>query len=779
MDYNDKDTWQLFAEGKTKGVFQLESNLGKSWAKKLAPNNIEELSSLIAIIRPGCISSNTKITVSIKNHSKDGRRRFITEKIKNIVKNKEKYDHIISYDENSGLLIENKLEDVFYSGTKECFKVKINKGKKEACSWYNLECTNEHPLLTNTGWKMLKDIRAGERIAVVKRLGGQKRRKTTACNRHLKNGPRKETVDGYKYFSEICYKNYEEKCVICGWNNLRPDTHHITGNRHTNNNPINLCFLCPNHHREVECGLISDKDIIESRNKYILPQKQDIEWATYVGKESIGYEMVYDISMQYPHHNFIAGNVIVHNCLKAFVGGKSMTQVYVDRKHGREDTAYLHPALEEILSTTYGVIVYQEQSMRIAQKIAGFNLQEADNLRKAIGKKKADLMNEIKKAFIEGASKVGTVNKEEAEQIFSWIEKSARYSFNKSHSVSYAVCSYLSAYYKAHHTKEFFLSYLYHANEKQDPQQEIYELISEAKLFDINVKIPSLKYYTDKFSINGNNIYFGIKDIKSLTGKTGDKVISSIKELEETFNKKIHEFTWLEILIFLGSKINSTAFKTLSAIGFFGDCKNKVNRNRALYEYDIFKNLTKSEQSWIEEKHAEKQWKSLEDCLKDLAPTKKNGGGTSKEDRKQAVENEIQLLTNPPYDLDDDPRWIIEQEVKFLGCPVSITRVETSDTSAANTTCKEIINGKRGKDLCIVANVQRMSDYKIKKGESKGKIMSFLTIEDETCVLDSVIVFPSVKEKYKYVLYEGNNLIFCGNISNEDTSFIVNQIYEV
>lgn len=471
--------------------------------------------------------------------------------------------------------------------------------------------------------------------------------------------------------------------------------------------------------------------------------------------------------------------IIRPGTLKAYVNGKSMTQVFVDRKHGREEISYLHPSLEEILSTTYGVIVYQEQSMRIAQKIAGFNLQEADNLRKAIGKKKADLMNEIKKAFIEGASKVGTVNKEEAEQIFSWIEKSARYSFNKSHSVSYAVCSYLSAYYKAHHTKEFFLSYLYHANEKQDPQQEIYELISEAKLFDINVKIPSLKYYTDKFSINGNNIYFGVKDIKSLTGKTGDKVITSIKELEETFSKKIYEFTWLEILIFLGSKINSTAFKTLSAIGFFGDCKNKVNRNRALYEYDIFKNLTKSEQSWIEERYSEKQWKSLEDCLKDLSPTKKNGGGTSKEDRKQAVENEIQLLINPPYDLDDDPRWVIEQEVKFLGCPVSITRVETSDTSAANTTCKEIINGKRGKDLCIVANVQRMSDYKIKKGESKGKIMSFLTIEDETCVLDSVIVFPSVKEKYKYVLYEGNNLIFCGNISNEDTSFIVNQIYEV
>jgi DNA polymerase III alpha subunit len=169
----------------------------------------------------------------------------------------------------------------------------------------------------------------------------------------------------------------------------------------------------------------------------------------------------------------------------------------------------------------------------------------------------------------------------------------------------------------------------------------------------------------------------------------------------------------------------------------------------------------------------------LVECLKDLAPTKKNGGGTSKEERKQAIENELQLLIDPPYDLKDDPNWIIEQEISFLGCPVSITKIETSDTSAANTTCKDIVNGKRGKDLCIVANIQRLYDYEIKKGESKGKIMSFLAIEDETCILDSVIVFPSVKEKYKYILYEGNNLIFCGGVTGNDSSFIVNQIYEV
>jgi DNA polymerase III alpha subunit len=471
--------------------------------------------------------------------------------------------------------------------------------------------------------------------------------------------------------------------------------------------------------------------------------------------------------------------IIRPGTLKSMLDGKSMTQHYVDRKHGREEVTYLHPSLEEILKPTYGVLVYQEQSMRIAQKIAGFNLQEADVLRKAIGKKKADLMNEVKKAFVEGAERVGTVNKSEAEEIFGWIEKSARYAFNKSHSVSYAVCSYWSAYQKAHNTPEFFLSYLYYASEKQDPHQEIYELISEAKLFDINVKTPSVVKFDSKFNIDGNTIYFGIKDIKSLTGKTGDRAIESISEASNELQKPITQFTWLEILVFLSPLMSSTAFKALASIGFFRGIKDRITRNKAIYDYDIFKTLTKSEQTWIHNNYGTKKWTKFVDCLKDLAPTKKEGGGTSKIDRKQAIENEINLVINPPYDLDDDPSWVIDQEIKFLGCPVSMTKVETSDTSAANTTCKEIVNGKRGKDLCVVANVQRVADYKIKKGESKGQTMSFLTIEDDTCLLDSVIVFPKVKEKYKYILYEGNNLIFCGSISENDTSFIVNQIHEI
>ena len=467
-------------------------------------------------------------------------------------------------------------------------------------------------------------------------------------------------------------------------------------------------------------------------------------------------------------------------CLKAIINGKSMTQRFVDRKHKVEEVSYLHESLEDILSPTYGVLVYQEQAMRISVKLAGFNEQEADNLRKAIGKKKADLMAKIRGEFLLGCEKEGVVDEDTAKEIFGWIEKSSRYSFNKSHAVAYALDSYWSAYYKANHTEAFFLSYLFHANEKQDPHQEIYELVNEAKLFNIEVKVPKLSSFSKKFCIQDDGVYFGIKDVKSLTGVTGDKVMTAIAETREESEKSPEDFSWMDILIKLSPKINSTAFKALAAIGFFSTKSTGVTRNQAIYEYLIFRELTKIELTWVQNNYQDKKWKKLENCFSDLAPTKKLGGGTSNVNRMQIINNEIEMLKYPPYDLNDDPAWIVEQETKMLGCPISLSRVDAVDTSIANTTCKDIMGGKKGKDICVVANVQRVANHKINKKNSKqkGRVMSFLTIEDATCSLDSVIVFPDTRDKYQFILYEGNNLMLCGDVE-KDSSFIIKKIHEI
>lgn len=122
--------------------------------------------------------------------------------------------------------------------------------------------------------------------------------------------------------------------------------------------------------------------------------------------------------------------IIRPGTLESKIDGKSMTQLYVDIKHGREKPKYIHESLEDILSSTNSILVFQEQCLNIVKKLAGFTGPQSELLRRAVGKKDAKLMAEIKIQFIEGCKNTGIVNDEEAEAIFGWIEKSQRYSFN-------------------------------------------------------------------------------------------------------------------------------------------------------------------------------------------------------------------------------------------------------------------------------------------------------------------------------------------------------------
>lgn len=125
-------------------------------------------------------------------------------------------------------------------------------------------------------------------------------------------------------------------------------------------------------------------------------------------------------------------SIIRPGSLEAIREGKSVTNHYIDKKNGQEEIDYFHSSLESILGSTYGEMIYQEQAIKIAKELAGFNPQEADNLRKAIGKKKPEEMAKLKTKFMEGCKQLNIVSEKDAEQIFGWIEKSQRYSFNKS-----------------------------------------------------------------------------------------------------------------------------------------------------------------------------------------------------------------------------------------------------------------------------------------------------------------------------------------------------------
>lgn len=192
--------------------------------------------------------------------------------------------------------------------------------------------------------------------------------------------------------------------------------------------------------------------------------------------------------------------------------GGGMIEEFVDRKHGKKAIEYAHPILEPILKDTYGVILYQEQVMLIATNMAGFKMSEADYLRKAMGKKKKDIIAGYKEQFIEGSLKNG-VSRKIATEIFDLMAKFAEYGFNKSHSVAYAVVAYETAYLKANYTPEYSAALLTSLMDKTD---KLTAYIEECRRLGIEVLPPDINESRLDFTVVKGNIRFGLAAVKNV-----------------------------------------------------------------------------------------------------------------------------------------------------------------------------------------------------------------------------------------------------------------------
>ena len=449
-------------------------------------------------------------------------------------------------------------------------------------------------------------------------------------------------------------------------------------------------------------------------------------------------------------------------CLEAMRDGKSVTNHYIDKKNGQESVDYFHASLEPVLKNTYGEMVYQEQAMEITKTIAGFDLQEADMLRKAIGKKKPEEMAKVKAKFIEGAKKSSIVTDDEAEQIFGWIEKSQRYSFNKSHSVSYAINAYLSAYAKAHFPKIFFASYLRFAKDKIDPQAEIKELVQNANEMDVIVNTPDLRNLNEFFELRNNKIYFGLTDIKGVGKSVFDKLISISKTVDFT------DLSWMKILFLVLPNINSIAAKALiqsGAINFI----NKT-RNSALFEYSLISELTKKELEHITTSlETIKNTNEALNLLFRLPRINKN--------RKKIIEDMLYSLNNPPYSLDDSAEWIADNEDALLGCAITCSKIDMYDISMTNTTCRELKTTTNRDNLILGGEIDFINVTKTKTGKNKGAEMAFVTLSDTTATTDSIVFFPEQYKQYKNLLFPGNIIIIKGTKSKNGDGMVVEKAY--
>lgn len=204
--------------------------------------------------------------------------------------------------------------------------------------------------------------------------------------------------------------------------------------------------------------------------------------------------------------------------------GEGMLDEYLDRKSGRKQVTYPHPSCESILKETFGVPVYQEQVMSISRVVGGFSVGDSDVLRKAMAKKKADLMDKLKVQFVEGAVKQG-IQEKVAKDLFEQLERFGGYGFNKSHSVAYAIITYQTAYLKANYTIEYLTALLASDHGKTT---DIVKYINNAREMGIQILNPDVSESQASFSvIDDTTIRFGLSAMKGVGETAANSIIQA------------------------------------------------------------------------------------------------------------------------------------------------------------------------------------------------------------------------------------------------------------
>lgn len=393
----------------------------------------------------------------------------------------------------------------------------------------------------------------------------------------------------------------------------------------------------------------------------------------------------------------------------------------------------------------------------------------------SIGKKRADIMAKVKDQFIEGCIKTGKVTKEEAISIFSWIEKNSRYGFNRSHAIGYAANSYLSAYAKAHFKYAFFTSYLFYAKDKQGKYDEIKDLVANAKVMEVDVRPPSFQLANKNFGHIGNKIHFGISDIKGVGESTYANVVAATYQGTSCLNKSREELTWLEFLLFCSPGIKSVAVEGLIESGALDFMR--VDRQRMLFEYRQFNELTKNEILWLTQNF--KNNNSLLEMLRVgiSSPNLGKRGSFCLNTRIAKINSIISTIEKPPTKVKDNAAWLCSVEEARLGTSLTASAIDgCKGLENANCNCLDFVNGNcRSTGIFLAAEIAEVKPYTC----SNGKTMAFIKARDTQATIDCCI-FAEQLDKYYDLLVPGNTVMLSGDKSKRGReSLVIKNVWQL
>lgn len=345
---------------------------------------------------------------------------------------------------------------------------------------------------------------------------------------------------------------------------------------------------------------------------------------------------------------------------------------------------------------------------------------------------------------------------------------------SNSHSIEYAKLGEISASLKYHFPLHFFSAYLAYANEKLDPKQEVKEVINDAKNYNVVVNPPHIQNIFDDreggIILKENEILFGLIDIKGIGLNHIKQLYSKIEETQKRLKKPISNWSWLDLLVNI--EINSTVMENLILIG--ATCGGESRRRKA-FEYSIFKKLTDRDLIWIRNNYI--RYKSFAEILNNYVEVSRSNGGPATEKRKLLLSEYANSLKNPPYDLSDNPDWIVSNEKQLIGIPLSYSSTETKSI-ATNMNVADFLAGKNGK-ITLLVEIEDSKEFTIKNGKNAGMKMAFMKVKDSSGITDACI-FSEGYQKHSECIYDGNVVLISASRSTRDKdSLIINSMEQV
>lgn len=410
-------------------------------------------------------------------------------------------------------------------------------------------------------------------------------------------------------------------------------------------------------------------------------------------------------------------------------GPMDMIQDFVKRKQGQIEVQYPHPILEEILKETYGVIVYQEQVMQIASKMAGFSLGQADILRKAMGKKMASVMLSMRGKFIEGARK-NNIAEKDAIQVFDLMEQFAQYGFNKSHATAYALLAYQTAYLKVHYPVQFMAALL---TSEIGNTEKIVMYIAECKDMGIPVLPPDINESALHFLSKDGAIRFGLLAIRNV----GEAAIRSVLDYRDKHGR----------------------FRSL-----FHFCEEVDSRslNKRVLE-SIVKSGALDSLGW-----KRSQCMAMIDTAIEFGQKARRDRDSGQKGLFAALPTAQAAIADPePPDI---PEWTVEQRLSYeketLGFYVSGHPLDRFAAEVAKFSPKTIADmiGEANSTECKIAGI--VTDFRTRRTK-KGDLMAIFNLEDLTGTVETV-VFPNAYPKFEPYMSVDFPLLVSGRFEVDD-----------